>query len=515
MTNAGIRSLNRMAAVLLLATLGCATMQTAREPEVPVFRYEKYVDNEGFRGKFSFQNLEVITVMPDKQATDTAFKWTGAIMGRLMKDRHTIDIVRLDKDLIWNIDMKEKQYLEFPMKKLSGAAGKVTVADDAKAETVYVEDCTKCQSSIKRPGVRKIVNDHDAEQIVLTMKCKEEQGQGKPPQTTTINLEIWMAPSVKMGPEMDAFSKAMAAKSGMDMQVQVSAAAGQNMVAAYPALKDLAAMTKDLKGYPILSVLTIENDQYLKQQDDDRKRKAEQDSKQGLSTSPTAMVSGFVGKLWKDRQDEKQKEEDLKWGNVLWRVSWGSRNFARTSVSASEFNLPDGLKKIDQKEYGQGGGQQAAPGGEPQSMTTIRTKPANYVHSVCLASLTEAQLGVPIYNGASVDRSAPYNESAHNTQWYYLNKNDYRVRYVTPDPMDKVVDFYEKKMKAKCQATGGEHRETVCSQSAGAGLVRTFKMTDKPIEMSTGSENVQETASASESAQKKLPFELSVKKTGK
>lgn len=496
-----------LATVLLTAAVliaGCAQKQVVLEPEIPVFRYEQYVHNEGFRGKFASESHDVITVTPDRKKNDSTFKWTGAIMSKITSDKHNIEIVRLDKDLIWQINMNKKRYLEFPIKKMAMQVG--VAQSDPTAETVYVEDCVKCtvKSGIKRTGTKKIVNGYEAEQVILTWSstCAGKE-KGEPAGTTTYTLEIWFAAGVPLGGDLEAFNLAYAKKVGMD--IQMLQVVGDQLLKTFPSLKDLALMMKDLKGYPILNILSVENDQYLKQVQEERKHRAEQETKQSPS-SPTDMVTGFLGKKMKERQEAKEKEEDEKWGNVIWRVSWESRNFQKLQLTASEFNLEDGLKKVEQKEYMAG----------EQGQAVVETKPARFVKTACLSNLTEAQIGAPIYPGAKPARDRPYDEGHHNTNWHYSGKDDYRVQYATADSMDKVVSFYEGKWKTKCQVAdrkdgGLDYKEAVCTQPAGPGLVRTFKMNEQPLEISTDI-TVAVTEASEQAKQKMLGFELSVGK---
>jgi hypothetical protein len=163
----------------------------------------------------------------------------------------------------------------------------------------------------------------------------------------------------------------------------------------------------------------------------------------------------------------------------------------------------EGLKKVDQKEYLEG----------EQGKPMIEAKPANFVRTACLSTLKTDQLGIPIYPGAKMARTRPYSEMDHNTKWYYKSKTDYRVQYATADPMEKVVAFYEEKFKTKCttgpvKEGGTDYKESVCRQSAGQGLVRTFRMNDRPLEMQV---DILGGLQAGEGqTQKKLGFELSV-----
>lgn len=487
--------------------VGCAKKQVVLESEIPVFRYEQYVHNEGFRGRFAFDSHDVITVTPDRKKMDSKFKWTGALLGRLTGEKRSIEIVRLDRDLIWQINMNKKRYLEFPIKKVVLQLG--VIVDDPSAQTVYIEECVKCtvKSGIKRTGVKKVVNGYDAEQVILTWSssCQNLEDKGQPAGTTTFTLEVWLASGVALGAELEAFNEAYAKKVGMDLQMlQVM---GDQLLQAFPMLKELALMMKDLKGYPILSILSVEDSEYLKRRQEERKREAEQEAKESAPSSPTEMVTGFLGKKIKERQEAKQKEEDAKWGNVIWRISWESRNFKKMPLTASEFNLLDGLKKVEQKQYLEG----------EQGAAIVEVKPAHFVHTACLSTLTEAQLGVPIYPGAKVARSQPYDESHHNTNWYYNDKDDYRIQYATTEPMEKVVAFYEGKFKTKCQVAirregGLEYKEAICSHSAGPGRVRTFKMNEQPLELKMDV-GVSATEVSQTAAEKMLGFDLSMGKT--
>ena len=54
--------------------------------------------------------------------------------------------------------------------------------------------------------------------------------------------------------------------------------------------------------------------------------------------------------------------------------------------------------------------------------------------------------------------------------------------------MEKVTAFYDNEFKIKCvvatrQEEGNSFKEAVCTQSAGPGLIRAFKISEKPLEL--------------------------------
>lgn len=479
--------------------IGCAMPKAVvQEPKTPVFRYERFVHNEGFRGKFANEVHEVITVVPNKKTTDRTFEFTGMIMGKLMKKRHEINIVRLDKDLTWDINMNKKRYFEYPIKNTAFQLG--VPQEDPKGEIVYIEECCKAKTDIKRTGVNKIVNGYDATQVILTWtsSCMEQNE----PNSTKITMEIWIATGVKIGHELNAFDVEYAKKIGYD--IDMLTAVGQEALQAFPGFNDLALMLKDLEGYPILTNITVEDENYLKRVKEERRR--EDENKQDGDTSIKAKALGFFTKTIEDRKRKKQEEEDLKWGNAVVKVSIEARNFQNTDITASVFDLPEGVEKVAQKEYLEG----------EQGAALVKMKPARFVETACLTSLKKEDLGVDIYPGATVARTRPYGRADHNTQWFYKDKNNYRIRYATSDSLDDVLAFYNKIFGAsRCKVImhekdGLKYREASC-----AGKTVTFWMDEQPIELKSAWSGGGSTPGAAmtqtgpETEVKMLGFELS------
>jgi hypothetical protein len=485
----------------MLLAAGCAAPKMRQPaPEILVFRYEQYVHNEGFRGKFAFESHDIITLTPDRRRTDSTFKFTGAVLGRLTSEERSAEIVRLDKDLIWQINLNKNRYMEYPIKKAAFHAG--VVLDDPSGETAYVEECCTVKSTIKRTGKKKVVNGYDAEEVVLTMASTCQEKTGQPPNKVTFTLDVWLAPTVRIG-DLAAFDTAYARKVGMD--VQMFQAMGEQFMKLYPGIRDLALMLDGLKGYPILSTLTVEDANYLKKQREESMKKGNGKGSAAPGSSPKELASGFVSRKMAEHGESKQKEEDLKWGNVIWRVSWESRNFQKTQITADEFELPDDLTKVEQKENLEG----------EQGKAVVEAKPVHFVKTACLSRLTKAQLGTQIYPGAKAAHSRPYSGSDHNTKWYYKNKSDYRVQFATADSMENVTAFYEKEFKTQCVLSIREEgknsfKEAVCTKSAKAGLVRQFKMSEKPLELPVEAGAMPD--SSEKAPQKLLGFELSAGK---
>jgi hypothetical protein len=467
--------------------LGCSPKAIIEQkPKIPVYRYEQFVHNEGFRGKFAFESHDVISVTPQHKAIDTTFGFTGMIMSKLVKEKHHINIIRLDRELIWDIDMNDKKYTETPITKIPVLELKAGGPPETGVEDVYVEDCCRVVTDVKRTGVEKVVNGFDATQVIFSAhtECKDTSE----PMTTKISMEVWYAKDLKLGEELSAFDAAYAQKVGFSPALM--AAMGDQALKMFPGLRDLEAMMGQIKGYPILTIISVEDEALLERLREERAKAASERSE--TPTSTTALVTGFFSKKYDEHERKKQAEEDLKWGNTVFKMSVEARNFGPAEVTASVFELAEGLKKVDVKE---------SPTGQPAA-PSASSKPARYIRTSCFSTLDKAALGVDLYPKAAPARERPYGIMDHNTVWFYKDPNNYRVQYATADSFDQVVDFYKKAFgAAKCsvsnqQKEGATYREAVCAAKA-----ITFRMDDRPLEvksawsMPTGTESTVETQS--------------------
>lgn len=456
--------------MFLLLLFGCAPKVARDVPTVAAFQFEQAVHNEGFRGKFAFENREVVTVVPDKKATDSSFEFTGAILGKLTSKKQSKQIVRLDQDLIWEINLNQELYQEYPIRKASLQLG--VASDDPTGEVVYVENCCSAATNIKRPGTKKLVNGYEAELVVLTWSsaCQTEAGEAN---NTRIVVEVWIAPTVKFGSQLRQFEELFLKKTGMDVALLKSS--GEETLKLFPGLRELARMLADLKGYPILTTVTIEDKNYLKRFAEQR---AARDAKKAGSDSSLSLQDkafGFLAQKMDERSRKQEDEENLKWGNVIWRMSSEARNFKEVNTPITTFELPPDLDKVEQKEQLEGGGTATA---------VIEAKPAHYVPTACLANLDKSQVGIDLYPGSRAARQRPYNEADHNTRWYYKNRSDFNVQFSTADPVAKIVAFYEGKFgKSACTSAtrdegGATFKEWTC---VGKGL--TLRTDERPLEM--------------------------------
>lgn len=443
-------------------------------PKSPAFMFEQSVNNEGFRGKFAFQTRDVVTVRPDRKSTDGTFKFTGAVMGRLVKEQRSIRIIRLDRDLMWDIDLNGNKYTERPITQIDIKSAQTDPASKPGLETVYIEDCCKTVTNIKKPGTKKTINNIDTTLVVLTAETKCQDGAQADAAKTTI--EMWIADSLKLGPELSRFEEAYAKKTGFDPALFKDAAGAESMKM-FPSLIEMSARMKDIKGYPILTTVIIEDPKYME------KRKKEEAQQASASSGGGDIAADFISRQMEERRRKQQADEDMKWGNVLWRMSMEAKDFKPADAADAIFELPDGLSKIDPAQSDASDNVAEAPG-------EARPVQYNYVGTVCFGTIGKAQLGIDIYPAAKPARLKPYAESDLNTKYFYNSPKNYRLQYATKDGFDMVVAFYAKIMgKKSCKTTtrdegGVKIRSASCKSKSGVS----FSMDDRVLEFPQPSE---------------------------
>ena len=74
--------------------------------------FETKVTSDGFMGMGAFESTTKTYLRSDAQRTDAKLKFTGVFMKMLSPKGTTTNIIRLDKELVWNFNDSKKKYTE-------------------------------------------------------------------------------------------------------------------------------------------------------------------------------------------------------------------------------------------------------------------------------------------------------------------------------------------------------------------------------------------------------------------
>ena len=177
-----------------------------------------------------------------------------------------VDIVRLDLERIDHLDIAKKEYTETSLKQLreqlhgaTAAAAGAPHREEPKPTTIDDSQCewSDPKAEVKRTGEKATLAGFDAERLTITASqaCKDKQsGQVC---EFALSLDEWLAPHYAASAEAQKYHHAYAQKMGLaaaapGRESRDIAERAQSMFGRYQGIwSQIAAKTKDIKGYPI------------------------------------------------------------------------------------------------------------------------------------------------------------------------------------------------------------------------------------------------------------------------
>jgi hypothetical protein len=232
--------------VLILALL----LASAANADVVI--KEKTV-SEGFGGFGGGTTNRTMIVAGDKSRSEDEVTYTGRFKSLAGGKPHTsVAITRVDKEVIWNLDLENKQYTELSfaeMRKMvsAGTAEGGEPKDDGVTFTV----------SEKRTGESQNVNGFPAEHVIITAIGKPKNPEkGAEDSEMRLVMDEWLTKSAPGSQEITAYYKLFTEKLGVDMQSSGISPMAQRMYG--NGMKEMAAKLKDVGGFPVRSTFTLE-----------------------------------------------------------------------------------------------------------------------------------------------------------------------------------------------------------------------------------------------------------------
>jgi hypothetical protein len=208
----------------------------------------------------------------DKQRRDSELHCEG-LMSLMCRNAQSGEIIRLDKDVTWTLDPKNKEYREnhFPTpaeRQAAEAQGQAVLEKikqcPAAQQSAGAPDTSKCQMSPPKFDAHQTdqhasLAGHDSRlsQLSLTQSCHN-------PETGDtcdflITLDSWLTQDEIAGvADRKAFRDAHMKKLGLnDPNSQVQQQLRQFLAPYRDSLKDLSAKAEDFKGYPLKTSIRI------------------------------------------------------------------------------------------------------------------------------------------------------------------------------------------------------------------------------------------------------------------
>jgi hypothetical protein len=285
----------------------------------------------------STEGQDVQYIKGDRSFHDVSSKFTSGIMKTMTggKNNGTQQIVRIDKQLIWNIDANNKSYtemnfdafkqsLEQASSAMEGMQGKpegpkdytwtVDVKTSDKSETISGFDCKLVTG--KATGVSK----------------------KDPADTAVILMQYWLGANVTGQQEIQAFQQNYAKSLGLDeMELQQGMKAMFNNYG--DQFKELAAEMAKTKGYPVKTAIEVTSSK-TKSGSSESEASSGEDQQQSIS-GIMGKLGGKFGKKATGKDDKKEKDSNP---NTVFSLTTELISISTGAIDNAKFEIPAGYK---------------------------------------------------------------------------------------------------------------------------------------------------------------------------
>lgn len=262
------------AVIRALSVAGCLLLAGPAIADVTI-EQKINVEAGGALSMAAMQGTTVTRIAADKSRTDSNLEFKSGLLRTFAGGAgKTTDIVRLDEELIINLDHKHKRYTEITfaeMRKRSEEAlqqfREMQEADDAGQATatdlpVEEQDCEWSDAvvTVESSGEKQKIARQKAEKMLITatQSCRNPD-TGKVCELTW-TLEQWLAPKVPGGDEVQAFWQRYAEKLGLgDTVGQVNVTGMAQIFSQYQqGWDEIRHKVGEAEGYPVKTVMQLE-----------------------------------------------------------------------------------------------------------------------------------------------------------------------------------------------------------------------------------------------------------------
>jgi hypothetical protein len=263
-------------------------------------------------GAMAFGNMSgttKTTISGDKARTDSDVKMQSKIVRFLARNAMgpSADIVRLDQDKIYHLNINKKEYTETTFEQLREQIKKMsdqaTSASEKKQPSAIDE--SKCEwlepkAEVKKSGEKAQFAGYDAERVTITASqpCKDKE-TGSICEVALV-LDEWLSTGFTEGAEAQRYYKAYAAKMGLDASTsQDVSQKAQALFSRYQGIwSQIAAKMQGLKGYPVKTSFTLAlGGPQCKNSNTQQAQSSSDSAGDGGSGSPAGLAGAVAGKL--------------------------------------------------------------------------------------------------------------------------------------------------------------------------------------------------------------------------
>lgn len=255
----------------------------------------------------------------------------------------TASIVRLDKELTWNLDHEGKTYTEMSFAQMKMYADSLSGMQQGypEEESPVGEDVEYSEPELKveRTGNKEKIKGFACEEVILRVIVRGKDKKTGDTGSFHLHDRMWVAKDCPGGKEYMDFSRKIALKmggfEGSDSPASPLAVMGLGS-------EFFADEMAKIEGFPMRQEMTMTISGNLAQQSDEER--AEQEEAMGQASE---MLKGLGGLLGKKDEKPEEKTESGSASGVFFESTVEVESISTDPVDAGKFEIPKGYKKTE------------------------------------------------------------------------------------------------------------------------------------------------------------------------
>jgi hypothetical protein len=296
----------------------CGTLTLAAGMARADITLERTMSVEGV-GAMAFGNMSGTTrttISGDKSRTDSDLKMQSKLVRFLARNAMgpTAEIVRLDQDRIYHLNINKKEYTETTFEQMREQLRKMSEqmsSAEEKKQPAAIDE-SKCEwlppkAEVRKSGEKAQFGGYEAERvtIIATQPCKDKE-TGSICELALV-LDEWLSSSFAENAEAHRFARAYAAKMGLDASsLQDVSQKAQNLFARYKGIwSEIATRMQGVKGYPLKTSFTLAlGGQQCKSSNAQQAQSSTDSDSSGNPAGLAGAVAGKLGGLFHKKKDD-------------------------------------------------------------------------------------------------------------------------------------------------------------------------------------------------------------------
>lgn len=363
-----MRTLLSAAVAMLFGILGVAPRIARADVTI---EHSTSVEGVGIMAVGNMSGTTRTTISGARSRTDSDMEMKSKLVGFLARSAvgPTADIVLLDEDKLYHLNVNKKQYTETGFEQVRAQLQKVSDQMQSSTDTKQPSavDQSKCtwlpaKVDVKKSGEHSQFAGYDAQRVTITatQPC-EDKDTGSICEVALV-LDQWISTGFTENAEVQRFYKAYAAKLGIDPSNPHDVTQrAKALFSQYQGIwTEIASKMQDVKGYPVRTGFTLAlGGPQCKDAKADQAQSNSRDDTSGMPASPGALAGAVAGKLGglfhKKKEDAAAAQPSpgvtpvvVPDGDVaLITVSSQLVSVSTDSANADAFVVPADFKKVE------------------------------------------------------------------------------------------------------------------------------------------------------------------------